>query len=149
MDPVVEERGLRLEQELHRMVEILIREYEPEKLILFGSAAQGELHEWSGLDLAVNKRTDKPLLDQIEQVLRLVPPNGPPAGLGYRAAALADPDPDLSRFEDRCSTLDKSLIPLTYPDAVPTGQTDSLPTEKDAREALDIVKELREALRIV
>src|SRR2546427_5610609 len=40
------------------------------------------------------------------------------------------------------------LIPLTYPDAVPTGQTDSLPTEKDAREALDIVKELREALRV-
>src|SRR2546428_5009637 len=74
MDPVVEERGLRLEQELHRMVEILIREYEPEKLILFGSAAQGELHEWSDLDLVVIKRTDKPLLERIEEVLRLVRP---------------------------------------------------------------------------
>ena len=60
----------------------------------------------------------------------------------------AEADQDLSRFEDRCYTLDKYLIPLTYPDAVPIGQTDSLPTEKDAREALDIVKELREALRI-
>src|SRR2546422_76417 len=74
MDPVVEERGLRLEQELHRMVEILIRKYEPEKLILFGSAAQGELHEWSDLDLVVIKRTDKPLLERIEEVLRLVRP---------------------------------------------------------------------------
>src|SRR5437899_11530579 len=64
-------------------------------------------------------------------------------------ALFAEADQDLSRFEDRCYTLDKSLIPLTYPDAVPIGQTDSLPTEKDAREALDIVKELREALRIV
>ncbi len=63
-------------------------------------------------------------------------------------ALCAEADQELSRFEDRCYTLDKYLIPLTYPDAVPTGQTDSLPTEKDAREALDIVKELREGLRI-
>ncbi len=63
-------------------------------------------------------------------------------------ALCAEADHSLSRFEDRCYTLDKYLIPLTYPDAVPTGQTDSLPAEKDAREALDIVKELREALRV-
>ena len=74
MDPIVEERGLRLERELHRMVEVLIREYEPEKLILFGSAAQGEIHEWSDLDLVVIKRTDKPLLERIEEVMRLVRP---------------------------------------------------------------------------
>src|SRR2546430_17233994 len=76
MDPVVEEGGLRLEQDLHRRVEILIREYEPEKLILFGSAAQGELHEWSDLYLVVIKRTDKPLLERIEEVLRLGRPKG-------------------------------------------------------------------------
>ena len=74
MNPVVEQRGLRLEQELHRIMEILIREHEPEKLILFGSAAQGEIHEWSDLDLVVIKRTDKPLLERIEEVLRLVRP---------------------------------------------------------------------------
>src|SRR3989441_11338981 len=55
-------------------MDILIREHEPEKLILFGSAAQGELHEWSDLDLVVIKRTDKPLLERIEEVLRLVRP---------------------------------------------------------------------------
>ena len=51
-------------------MEILIREHEPEKLILFGSAAQGEIHEWSDLDLVVIKRTDKPLLERIEEVLQ-------------------------------------------------------------------------------
>src|SRR2546429_9164758 len=56
------------------MTEILIREYKPEKLILFGSAAQGEIHEWSDLDLVVVKRTDKSMLERIEEVLRLVRP---------------------------------------------------------------------------
>src|SRR2546426_205425 len=146
MDPVVEERGLRLEQELHRMVEILIRKYEPEKLILFGSAAQGELHEWSDLDLVVIQRTAakslKAFLAERHRPIPMV------HHLAELLALCAEADQDLSRFEDRCYTLDKYLIPLTYPDAVPIGQTDSLPTEKDAREALDIVKELREALRI-
>src|SRR3989475_12958619 len=83
MNPVVEQRGLRLEQELHRIMEILIREHEPEKLILFGSAAQGEIHEWSDLDLVVIKRTDKPLLERIEEGLRLVRPKSGLDGLGY------------------------------------------------------------------
>lgn len=60
----------------------------------------------------------------------------------------AEANQDLSSFEDRCYVLDKYLIPLTYPDAVPATQAGSLPTEKDADEALAIVKELREALRV-
>jgi predicted nucleotidyltransferase len=74
MTPAAEQRGLRLEQELHRMTEILIREYQPEKLILFGSVAQGDIHEWSDLDLVVIKKTEQPLLERIEEVLRLIRP---------------------------------------------------------------------------
>jgi uncharacterized protein len=74
MTPAAEQRGLRLEQELHRMTEILIREYQPEKLILFGSVAQGDIHEWSDLDLVVIKKTEKPLLERTEEVLRLIRP---------------------------------------------------------------------------
>jgi uncharacterized protein len=74
MNPIAEQRAIRLEQELNRMTTILIREYEPEKLILFGSVAQGEIHEWSDLDLVVVKKTDKPLLERTEEVLRLVRP---------------------------------------------------------------------------
>ena len=64
-------------------------------------------------------------------------------------ALCAEADRDLSRFEDRCYSLEKYLIPLTYADAVPTSQFQNLPTEKDAREALDIVKELREGLQVL
>jgi HEPN domain-containing protein len=63
-------------------------------------------------------------------------------------ALCAEADPGLSSFEDACYSLDKFLIPLTYPDAVPTSQSDSLPTEKDAEAALAAVKELREALHL-
>ena len=72
MDPNAHERGLRLEQELRRIIEILTKEYQPEKLIVFGSVAQGEFHPWSDLDLVVIKHTQKPLLERIEEVLRLV-----------------------------------------------------------------------------
>jgi predicted nucleotidyltransferase len=74
MDDIAHQRGLLIERELNRMMEILIRDYEPEKLILFGSAAQGEFHAWSDLDLVVIKKTSKPLLERIEEVLRLVRP---------------------------------------------------------------------------
>jgi len=60
----------------------------------------------------------------------------------------AEADHSLSRFEDRCYLLDTYLIPLRYPDAVPTSQAANLPTEKNAVEALAIVKELLEALQI-
>ena len=63
-------------------------------------------------------------------------------------ALCAEANQDLSSFEDRCYVLDKYLVPLTYPDAVPAAQAHSLPTEKDGDQALAIVKELREALMV-
>ena len=72
------------------MTEILIREYKPEKLILFGSAAQGEIHEWSDLDLVVVKRTDKSMLERIEEVLRLVRPKVGLDVLVYTPEEMAD-----------------------------------------------------------
>ncbi|HEY3198749.1 MAG TPA: nucleotidyltransferase domain-containing protein [Nitrospirales bacterium] len=74
MDALTQQRGLLLEQELNRMIEILIRDYQPEKIIVFGSAAQGEFHAWSDLDVVIIKKTTKPLLDRIEEVLRLLRP---------------------------------------------------------------------------
>src|SRR2546428_11111660 len=69
-------------------MDILIREHEPEKMILFGSAAQGEIHEWSDLDLVVIKRTDKPLLERIEEALRLARPKVGPDVLVYTPEAM-------------------------------------------------------------
>jgi HEPN domain-containing protein len=55
---------------------------------------------------------------------------------------------ELARFEDACYSLEKYLLPLTYPDAIPTDQIKSLPSEKDARQALATLSELREALQL-
>ena len=72
------------------MTEILIREYQPEKLLLFGSVAQGDIHEWSDLDLVVIKKTEKPLLERIEEVLRLVRPKVGLDVLVYTPAEVED-----------------------------------------------------------
>jgi predicted nucleotidyltransferase len=74
MEAATQQRGTVLEQELRRILDILIEKYQPEKLIVFGSVAQGEIHEWSDLDLVVIKQTDKPLLERIEEVLTLARP---------------------------------------------------------------------------
>lgn len=41
----VEQRKKLLEEELSRIVGLLKRDYEPEKIILFGSLAEGDMHE--------------------------------------------------------------------------------------------------------
>lgn len=63
-------------------------------------------------------------------------------------ALCVEADPGLSRYEDGCYALEKYLVPLTYPDAIPASQADSLPTEKDASQALAIVRDLRDALQL-
>jgi predicted nucleotidyltransferase len=43
--------------------------YEPEKIILFGSLARGETHEWSDIDLIVVKDTDKRYGERVKELL--------------------------------------------------------------------------------
>jgi len=47
------------ESELSRIVNILIDNYNPLKVILFGSLANGEIHDYSDIDLIVIKESDK------------------------------------------------------------------------------------------
>ncbi len=112
--------------------------------LAMAEAAQG-LRLWNQVCLHAQQAAAKSLKAFLAERHRPIPMVHHLAEL---LALCAEADQDLSRFEDRCYILDKYLIPLTYPDAVPTGQTDSLPSEKDAGEAFDIVKELREALRV-
>ncbi len=64
-------------------------------------------------------------------------------------AICVEANPQLAQLEDACYALEKYLIPLTYPDAVPSDQTNSLPSEKDASAALATLAELREALQLI
>lgn len=63
-----------MEQELKRMLAKIIKEYDPIKVILFGSLATGNVHEWSDIDLVIIKATNRRFLDRIEDVLLLIRP---------------------------------------------------------------------------
>jgi len=43
----------------------ILKAYDPERIILFGSRARGEADEHSDYDLMVIKRTDRPILDRL------------------------------------------------------------------------------------
>jgi uncharacterized protein len=62
------ERQTQLAQALAQILEILTTQYQPEKVILFGSMASGTVHEWSDLDLVIVKNTSKPFLQRLKEV---------------------------------------------------------------------------------
>ncbi len=67
-----------LEAELKRLTRVLVEQYAPERLILFGSLAAdwpaNKVHQGSDIDLAIIKRTPARFLDRLRQVLDLVQP---------------------------------------------------------------------------
>jgi predicted nucleotidyltransferase len=70
------ERYAKLSKALEQIMAALQTEYQPEKVILFGSMASGNVGEWSDIDLAIIKNTAKPfIMDRLEEVtpLFLVP----------------------------------------------------------------------------
>lgn len=68
------EREKLLHEELSRIVKLLIEKYQPEKIILFGSLAEGRIHEWSDIDLLIIKDTFKRPIERILEVSKLVHP---------------------------------------------------------------------------
>jgi predicted nucleotidyltransferase len=47
----------------------LLLDYEPERIILFGSRARGEADEYSDYDLIVIKRTTRPFLERLRDMV--------------------------------------------------------------------------------
>jgi predicted nucleotidyltransferase len=69
---IVTQRKEALEKELHRILATLIEKYQPEKIILFGSLATDEIHEWSDIDLLIIKQTDKRPLDRATDITAML-----------------------------------------------------------------------------
>jgi predicted nucleotidyltransferase len=69
-----EERRALLEAELDRWVCLLIENYNPQRILLFGSLATGDVDEWSDVDLVIVKETSQRFLDRIREVLELLHP---------------------------------------------------------------------------
>jgi predicted nucleotidyltransferase len=55
----ITERKKLLDEELNRIIEVIKRDYEPERIILFGSLVDGRVHEWSDIDLLIVKKNEK------------------------------------------------------------------------------------------
>ena len=68
------ERKRLLDQEMNRCVRMLTEHGSPEKVILFGTLAKGEVHEWSDIDLVVVERTQLPFFQRIRKVRKLLQP---------------------------------------------------------------------------
>jgi len=47
----------------------VLKHYEPERIVLFGSRARGEADEHSDYDLIVIKRTDRPFLERLRDMV--------------------------------------------------------------------------------
>lgn len=69
-----EERRKLLEQELDRYVKILTAHENPHLVIVFGSLASGQVHEWSDIDLVIVKETDLPFLDRMRAIREIIRP---------------------------------------------------------------------------
>ncbi len=75
-----EERQAKLNQALQRILLTLAAEYQPEKVILFGSMAHASIGEWSDLDLVIIKDTPRPFLQRLKEVALLC---RAPVGVDY------------------------------------------------------------------
>jgi len=63
-----------LNSELDRWVEVLKAGYDPEMILLFGSLVHGRIKRWSDIDLVIIKKTQKPFLERIKDVLLILKP---------------------------------------------------------------------------
>ncbi len=65
------ERYQKLTIALEHIMHVLTTQYQPEKVILFGSMADGTVGEWSDIDLVIIKDTPLPFLQRLEEVALL------------------------------------------------------------------------------
>lgn len=67
-----EQHAQRLASELDRFVRLVAEQLHPERIILFGSYADGRIDEWFDLDLVVIAETGLPFYERLKQVILLV-----------------------------------------------------------------------------
>lgn len=70
-------RPRQYERWIDEAVAQIVKHYHPEKIILFGSAARGAVHEGSDIDLLIVKQTTERRLERASAVLRLLSLDNP------------------------------------------------------------------------
>ena len=74
------DRESALTEAFEHILRVLIAEYAPEKVILFGSFANKDVREWSDLDVVIVKDTVKPFTQRLREVALLC---RPPVGVDF------------------------------------------------------------------
>ncbi len=74
MNIQLSERKKDLENELKRIIDIIIKNYAPEKIILFGSLASGEINEFSDIDLLIVRETEERFMERLHKVRSITHP---------------------------------------------------------------------------
>lgn len=64
----VSESVISSDPRLKRLIELL-KSYNPERIILFGSRARGEADEYSDYDIIVIKKTKKPFMERLKDMI--------------------------------------------------------------------------------
>lgn len=59
--------------QVQQIIDELVRNYQPEKVILFGSRVVGKTHKWSDIDLVVIKKTNVRFYNRIGEALSAMP----------------------------------------------------------------------------
>lgn len=73
-----------LNEELTKILKAL-KAYQPQRIILFGSAARGDYHDGSDIDLLIIKNTDRRFVERIGDVLELLDNRLPVEPIVYTA----------------------------------------------------------------
>lgn len=68
------ERKRRLDLELARYLRLLTQHGDPERVIVFGSMASGEIQPWSDIDLVIVEQTDLPFWQRLRKIRKLLRP---------------------------------------------------------------------------
>ena len=76
----------RLMAELRRYVDLLVRHYAPQRILLFGSLAAGKVHEYSDIDLIVVAESQRSFWERLVEVNTLLRPQVPVDILIYTPA---------------------------------------------------------------
>ncbi|MBU4023137.1 nucleotidyltransferase domain-containing protein [Patescibacteria group bacterium] len=63
---------MKIHNEIKKIVDRIVENYKPEKIVLFGSFANGKPTEDSDIDLFIIKKTKKNLLERIREVDRIL-----------------------------------------------------------------------------
>ena len=67
-----------IEEKINGIKDKIVREYQPEKIILFGSWAWGKPHEDSDIDLLIVMESNKPRIERQRDVLSMMYPSDVP-----------------------------------------------------------------------